>query len=217
MKHIKETLVAIMMCLAVSLFPTSVYAESLQETLSAQSKTESIQEENSHHGLGTPIDLLQQHNEDELEKITDKADGIAQDIEQASIRKAKKQKAQPIVDATFSTPTRGSGFCAAWVSSCYKVAGYGYVGGNACDMYWRYCTSSNREDIIPGMIIAVPSHNLTSAGMVYGHVGIIVQHDGQYWVRHNVGPIAEMSLDEWIAEYGGICQPKWGFATDLGV
>ena len=82
-------------------------------------------------------------------------------------------------------------------------------------MYWNYCTSSNREDIIPGMIIAVPSHTGTYLGSIYGHVGIIVTHDGQYWVRQDVGPITEVSLDEWIVEYGDTYEPRWGFAAQI--
>ena len=40
-------------------------------------------------------------------------------------------------------------------------AGYGYVGGNANDMYAEYCYSSNRADLMPGMAVAVDGKPLT--------------------------------------------------------
>ena len=66
------------------------------------------------------------------------------------------------------------------------------------------------------MVIAVPSHTGTSAGRRYGHIGIIVAHDGQYYVRHSSGSVKECTLDEWIETYGTTYEPKWGFAADLG-
>lgn len=213
MKHIKEAIVAIIVCLVLSL-PAPVYAESLQEVLTAQTGIESIQEENSTLPESF-TEIYQEHAKEKLEEIQAEIDRIAEESEQAKICQEQTVKAQPIVNATYNVPTTGGGWCAAWVSQVYQAAGFGYSGGNACDMYWNYCTSSNREDIIPGMIIAVPSHTGSYSGSIYGHVGIIVAHDGQYWVRHNVGPIIEVSLDEWIAEYGDTYEPKWGFAAQI--
>lgn len=215
MKHIKEAIVVIMVCLVMSL-PMPVYADSLQEVLRAQSGIESTQEEN--HGLLVSlVEIFQERTDEKLAEIQAEVQRAAEEAERARIREERIKRAQPIEDATYTVPTAGGGWCAAWVSQVYQAAGFGYPSGNACDMYWNYCTSSNREEIIPGMIIAVPSHTGTYLGGIYGHVGVIVSHDGQYWVRQNVGPITEVSLDEWIAEYGDTYEPRWGFAADLGV
>lgn len=213
MKHIKEAIVVIMVCLVMSL-PMPVYADSLQEVLRAQSGIEFTQEE-SHSQLASFVEIFQERTEEKLAEIQAEIQQAAEEAEQVRIREERIQRAQPIEDATYTVPTAGGGWCAAWVSQVYQVAGFGYPGGNACDMYWKYCSSYNRDDIIAGMIIAVPSHTGTYLGGRYGHVGIIVAHDGQYWVRHNVGPIEEVTLDEWIAEYGTTYEPKWGFAAQI--
>jgi cell wall-associated NlpC family hydrolase len=90
-----------------------------------------------------------------------------------------------------------------------EAAGVGYVGGNACDMYANYCTSSNRSDLQVGMIIAVSTHSLTSAGRLYGHVGIYV---GGGTVMDNVGYIRSISVDTWISTYDTTVTPRWGWA-----
>ena len=79
-------------------------------------------------------------------------------------------------------------------------------------MYWNYCTSSNKDELKVGMIIAVPSWTGTSAGRVYGHVAIYIG-DGK--VMHNVGSIQTMSLDDWINTYGTTYTPMWGFAGSV--
>lgn len=122
-----------------------------------------------------------------------------------------KQKA--IVNACHTTASPGSGWCAAWVTYVYQNAGAGSPGGNACDMYWNYCKYSDKSQLQVGMIIAVPSHPGTSAGRIYGHVGIYV---GDGTIMHNVGSIESMSLDNWISYYGKTYTPKWGFATSSG-
>lgn len=117
-----------------------------------------------------------------------------------------KQKA--IVNACKTTPSPGAGYCAAWITYVYMKAGAGHPTGNACDMYWKYCTSSDRSQLKVGMLVAVPSHPGTSAGRIYGHVAIYIG-DGQ--VMENIGPINTQSLDSWIAYYGKTHTPKWGF------
>ena len=188
-----------------------VHADSLQETLNAQIGIENTGEE-SQDILVYSADIQKEYMEQKLVEIQTEAENVEENAKKASEREKLIIKARPIVEATYVVSSPGSGLCARYVSQCYSIAGFGYSGGHARDMYWRYCNSSNRDDIISGMIIAVPSHTLTYLGGQYGHVGIIVTHDGQYYVRHNVGPIAEMTLDEWIAQYGSIYQPKWGFA-----
>lgn len=142
-------------------------------------------------------------------------DALSIQIEQINLRRVQTGKARLIVDATYTIPSPGANLCAGWISTCYQAAGLGEVDGDANDMYWSYCHSSNREDIIPGMIIAVPSHSHSWAGQQWGHVGIIVEKDGQLYVRENVGYINEITLDEWINYYGTTYTPQWGFAANI--
>lgn len=119
-------------------------------------------------------------------------------------------KGQAIVNACYQVGSPGSGLCAMWVSRVYSRAGYGYPGGNANNMYWNYCTSSNKGDLQPGMIIAVSTWTGTSAGRIYGHVGIYI---GGGMVMHNVGSIQTMGVDAWINTYGTTVTPRWGWAA----
>lgn len=119
-------------------------------------------------------------------------------------------KGAAIVAASTQVGSPGGGLCAMWVSMVYQAAGLGYPGGNANNMYWNFCTSSNKADLVPGMIIAVSTHNGTAAGRTYGHVGIYV---GDNTVRHNIGYITTMSLDSWISSYGDLVTPRWGWAA----
>ena len=127
-----------------------------------------------------------------------------------SIPHANSAKGQAIVNACFSTGSPGAGYCAMWVSRVYQNAGCGYPSGDAKDMYWAYCTSSDRSQLEPGMIIAVPSHtNGDNWAQIYGHVGIYIG-DGK--VMHNIGAIVTTDLDSWIATFGTTYAVKWGWA-----
>ena len=119
------------------------------------------------------------------------------------------QKGAAIVSATNRVGSPGLGYCAMWVSQVYQAAGLGYPGGNANNMYYNFCSSSNKSTLEPGMIIAVPSHPHTVAGRIYGHVGIYI---GNGMVKHNIGPITTQSLDSWISFYGTTYTPRWGWA-----
>ncbi len=119
------------------------------------------------------------------------------------------EKGAAIVAAASRVGSPGAGLCAMWVSMVYQAAGLGYPGGNANNMYWNYCTSSNKSDLQPGMIVAVSTHSSTSAGRIYGHVGIYI---GGGMVKENVGYINTQSLDSWIASYGDLVTPRWGWA-----
>lgn len=131
------------------------------------------------------------------------AAGSGQDYSAAS--SAQKR----VVDSCYYTASPGLGWCAAWVSYVFSNAGIGSVWGNACDMYNMYCTSSDKSALQVGMIIAVSTHSLTSAGRIYGHVGIYIGDDK---VMHNVGDIATYGLDQWINTYGTTVTPRWGWA-----
>lgn len=136
--------------------------------------------------------------------LTQTPGGLGEDYASAS------EAAKKIVNACYTTPSPGEGFCAAWVSYVYQNAGFGYPGGNACDMYWNFCKSSSMADLKVGMIVAVPSWTGTSAGRIYGHVAIYIG-DGR--VMDNVGPIRTTTLDEWISCYGTTYPVKWGYAA----
>lgn len=122
---------------------------------------------------------------------------------------ASSDQQKAIVDAAHSTPSPGPKRCAEWVSRVYNAAGLGYPGGNANNMYWNYCWSSDPKDLKVGMIVAVSSHGSTSAGRQWGHVAIYV---GDGMVMENVGNINTQPLDKWIRDYGDLVTPKWGFA-----
>ena len=114
-----------------------------------------------------------------------------------------------VIDAAMWTPSTGAGYCAAWVSNVFANAGIGAIYGNACDMYWAYCYSSDLSDIQPGMIIAVPTEPYSYAAIIYGHIGIYI---GGGIVRHcSSGWVLSQSLDSWISEFGVTSTPRWGW------
>ena len=117
-----------------------------------------------------------------------------------------------VVSCAYRVGSPGVGLCAMWVSQVFSLAGLGYPQGNACDMYYAWCHSSNKSELKPGMIIAVPSHSGTSAGRTYGHIGIYV---GNGEVRHNIGSVATWSLDSWLSYYSSITTPRWGWCMGI--
>lgn len=117
-----------------------------------------------------------------------------------------------VIDACYSTPSPGLGLCAGWCSMVMDNAGYGYVSGNANDMYAEYCYSSNRAELKPGMAVAVSSHPHTSAGRIYGHIGMYI---GGGMMMDNVGEIRTISVDEWCDYYGGTVSPRWGWLNGV--
>lgn len=120
-----------------------------------------------------------------------------------------------VADKCRTTESTGAGYCAAWVSNVYENAGLSGPSGNANDMYYAYCTSSDRNDLKVGMIIAVPSvYNGTVAGKEYGHVGIYI---GDGLVMHSTeGSVHTDTLDDWISTFDGPNNTvKWGFGPGL--
>ncbi len=114
-----------------------------------------------------------------------------------------------VIDAASWTPSAGVGFCAAWVTNVFVNAGVGAIYGNACDMYWAYCYTSDLSAIQPGMIIAVPTEPYSYAAILYGHIGIYI---GNGLVRHSAsGYVITQSLSSWISEYGVTSTPRWGW------
>ena len=119
-----------------------------------------------------------------------------------------------LVSVAYSTPSPGAGLCAMWVSQVFSRAGYRYAGGNADDMYWRWCHSSDRAQLRVGMVIAVPSHSHSRMGSIYGHIGIYV---GRGQVRDNVGVIRDSPLDEWIRYYSTTEVVRWGYLLGIAL
>lgn len=117
-----------------------------------------------------------------------------------------------VVDRCYATPSPGGGLCAMWVSQVFNSASLGYAEYNACDYYWNDCQYSKPFPIKVGMIVAVPSHNHTSAGSIWGHVAVYIG-DGK--VMDNVGWIRTMSLNDWLSYYGTTYTPKWGWYRNI--
>lgn len=153
----------------------------------------------------THFDVRSQHAQDVYAAL--QGGGYDPDGDMTDIQKK-------IVDAAKSEPYVGDGYCATWTSKVYQDAGFGSITGNACDQYWTWCTSFDRNDLKPGMLIAVPKWNGGARSLKYGHVGIYI---GNGKVRHNAaGPtVSECTVDEWISQYGGMATPKWGFANGV--
>lgn len=117
-----------------------------------------------------------------------------------------------VIAACKSTGSPGAGLCAMWVSMVFANAGFAYAGGNANDMYNWWTTSSNRADLKPGMIVAVSTHSHTSAGRIYGHIGIYI---GDGIMMDNVGWIRTISVNEWIRYYSTTVTPRWGWLMGI--
>lgn len=113
-----------------------------------------------------------------------------------------------MVSAANKVPTPGGGLCAAWVTMVGERAGIGTHDGDACDLYYDYCFTSDKSQLKVGMIVAVGRHNRTYAGSIYGHVGIYV---GDGWIMDNVGYIRRVRLNDWIDYYGAVMPVKWGW------
>ena len=111
--------------------------------------------------------------------------------------------------ACYTTPSTGAAGCASWVTNVFSNAGIGWWSGNASDMYSMWCVSSDLAELKPGMIIAVKSTYGSAAALRSGHVGIYL---GYGYVAHNLsGEVGVMDLNSWIASFGGLSTPRWGW------
>ena len=117
-----------------------------------------------------------------------------------------------VVDTAKTTPSPGPGLCAQWVANVFNRCGFGDVHLDARDYYWRFCKSSDRNQLKVGMVIAVPSHAHTSAGSIWGHVCIFI---GDNKVMDNVGHIRKMDLNNWLSYYSTNYTPKWGWYKNV--
>lgn len=117
-----------------------------------------------------------------------------------------------IVDLARTTPSPGPSLCAMWVSQVFSRAGFAYPGGDARDFYWKWCYSSNLNELKVGMVVAVPSHAHTYAGSIWGHVAIYI---GDGMVMDNVGTVRTIPLDWWLSYYATTYQPRWGWVSNV--
>ena len=122
--------------------------------------------------------------------------------------------ASDVVNACYSTPSPGAGWCAAWVTSVFRNAGVGTWYGDACDMYSSWCFTSDRSQLCTGMILAVSTHSATLAGRIYGHVAVYV---GGGMVMDNIGYIRTIDIDSWMAFYGDLVPVRWGWLGGVAV
>lgn len=116
--------------------------------------------------------------------------------------------ASAVINACYATPSPGAGYCAAWVTNVFLNAGIGGWYGDACDMYAAWCYTSDRSALQPGMIVAVSTWSGSSAGRIYGHIGIYI---GGGMVMDNVGYIRTIDIDSWIGSYSTTVATRWGW------
>lgn len=126
---------------------------------------------------------------------------------------ASTEKQKVIVAAAKSTFSPGLNLCAKWVSLVYEKAGFGYIGGNANDMYRSFAHNPDRSQLKVGMVVAVESSSSGSdMGRTWGHVGIYI---GDGMVMHNVGSIQTISLDDWISLFCKDHPVGFGFPSNV--
>lgn len=192
-----------------------------EERRAAQKNESSQKSESSQKDEGSQKDESSQKDEGSQKSESSKpSESSTSDDDQASSATVDSDEhsggatgsASRVIDACYSTPSPGLGLCAGWCSMVMANAGYGSVSGNANDMYAEFCHSSDRSELMPGMAVAVSSHPNTSAGRIYGHIGMYI---GGGMMMDNVGEIRTISVDEWCDYYGGTCAPRWGWLNDV--
>ncbi len=116
-----------------------------------------------------------------------------------------------IASIAWAEPTTPYGWCAMWVHNVFEEYGIDDVYGNACDLYYDYCTSSDPLKLKVGMIVAVSRHPGTPGGQVYGHIGIYV---GDGVVLDSAGEVRVWCAEDWSDSYDGWVPAKWGWYGD---
>lgn len=132
----------------------------------------------------------------------------------ADVSDAMVGSLQALRVAAYATgPTRADWGCSGWVYIVFKNAGICYFAGSAAEFCNAWCHSSDRDELKPGMIVAVPTHAGTEAGKIYGHIGIYM---GDNLVRDYAGGQVRMvDLDAWIATYSTITDVRWGWCCGV--
>ena len=118
-----------------------------------------------------------------------------------------------VISACYTTPSPGTGLCAAWVTSVFRNAGIGSYWGNADDLYYAWCGTST-SNIKPGMIVAVNCSPASAAGRIYGHIGIYI---GNGMVMDNIGYIRTTTLASWVSYYSALATPLCGWLGGIAL
>ena len=125
-----------------------------------------------------------------------------------------------ILQACIDTAPAPAGYSAQWVSRVYSKIGV-EISGNARDMWNACCTSSDRDELKPGMLVAVSRSNNdpNTWGYYYGRIGIYVG-DGMVVdsaSRNGLGVKTLNTLDNWLAGYDVAGTARWGYPGELGL
>ena len=118
-----------------------------------------------------------------------------------------------VINACQSTPSPGTGLCAAWVTNVFSNAGIGSFWGNADDMYYSWCHTST-ANCQPGMIVAVNCSPDSAAGRLYGHIGIYI---GGGTLMDNIGYVRTTSLSSWVSHYSALSTPLCGWLGGIAL
>ena len=142
-------------------------------------------------------------------------DGVG-NVEMQAYNSASDEQKSIAYTAVYDTSIEAvGGLCAQWVIDVYNSSGVGYVStgldSNDANRMWEaYCKDSDLSKLKVGMIIAVQHSGPSGDSWDYGHVGIYIG-DGK--VRHNVGGVAECSVEQWIESFDPYGTVGWGFAN----
>lgn len=167
------------------------------------------------NSLGAEVAALtEQYNQELMEQARAAAEAEAAAAAAAAVSGGSSgtsygsSSVNAVINSCYSTPSPGAGYCAAWVTNVFVNAGIGAFYGDACDMYASWCYTSDRGSLAPGMIVAVSTWSGTSAGRIYGHIGIYI---GGGMVMDNIGYIRTIDIDSWIGTYSTTVSPRWGW------
>ncbi len=111
--------------------------------------------------------------------------------------------------SAYGIAARG-GYCLAWVNSVYEAAGAKTERKDCAYCSGYYFGVSKDFSNIP-LGAAVYGESNTTAGKIYGHVGIYI---GNGKVADNIGGVRITTLSSWLASYPNGC---WGWTSSTPV
>lgn len=122
-----------------------------------------------------------------------------------------------IVKSAKETGPSGASMCLSWVNDVFERSGWEFerlwAASEACE---TWCHSTDRDDLEPGMIVAVES---TETSPMAGHIGIYIGHgmirDNETWGGEGV--VMTRPIDEWLEMFGKVATPRWGWAGDYNL
>ena len=137
------------------------------------------------------------------------------DLPDGQIEQVERERTSDAQWAVVSEARRmgaaGPSMCLMWVNDVYERAGYGFerlwAASEACQ---QWCHETNRNELRPGMIVAVEA---TDTSPLAGHVGIYLGHgeiaSNETWGGEGV--IRTRGVDDWIAMFGKVDEVRWGW------